>query len=726
MHSTRPMVPSRPCPACGREVDPLRALAALATEDGIETLCDAQCVERFRLGERAEAFTPVLTSSAKASARPPAFVARPAVARANPVVEEGASTPWIGLAACVLGLLFGVVPGPLALAFVSAALTCFAALLALRRSVPSWKGVGALPWALAPAGVALAAIAGVIARYASEAEWVGLAGAAIAAAAALMRGTLDADARAPVLRVSERLVESLPRRVRIPARDPSDDAREAEIEVQTDRIRAGEEVLVHAGATVGVDGIVKSGNAQVFLFPSARTPVTRRAGDFVLAGARVQSGNLRLLSTSVGDDRALARPGRFGLGVGTNVARVARLAEQASNWGGFVVVAVAIGGLALASNAPGIASQLSAAAAVLLAAPLIAIRRAAEGPLVAAASAAAERGIVFPNARTLETAGRVSIAALCTHGTVTDGEPEVVDVHALDENLDVNALIALAAAAETAAEGNAIARAVRIFAEHHAIAPESVRRAVFLPGRGVTALSPGGEPFVIGNRQLLLDEGVSVALADAEAARAEARAHTALFVGLGGRVRAVVALQDAVRPGARAAVQRIFDLQVEAVLVSGDHRGTVEALARNLDVTHVKAELLPEERGAEVRRLRESGGTVAAIGRLAHDDAALAAADVPIALSAAGGPTSEHTVAVATEDPRDAAAALWIAKAGRQVAWRDVLIGVCVGAAVCAGSAFGWVPPAVAALLALGIDAFTLPAGARLLRRIDLRIPTRP
>lgn len=726
MHPARPIASPRPCPACGQDVDPLRAESALALETRVLVLCGPACVERYRQGERAHEEPAPPLPERPASVRPPPFEKRMPPALTRPVPTEGADTPWVGLAACVVGLLFGVVPGALWLALVSSAATLFAAMLALRRSVPSWKGVGALPWALAPIGAALASVAGVAARYASADEWMGLAGASIAAAAALLRGTLDADARAPVLHSSETLVDALPRRARIPSREPRDDGRESSIEVQTDRIRAGEEILVAQGMSVGVDGVVKAGNAQVLLFPAARTPVTRRSGDFVLAGARVVSGNLRVLATSVGEDRALARPGRFGLGVGTHAARVARLAEQASRWGSFVVVAIAIGGLGLAADAPGVAGQLSAAAAVLLAAPLIAIRRAAEGPLVAAAAAAAERGIVFPNARTLEAAGRVSVAALCTHGTVTDGEPEVVDVHALDETIDVNALIALASAAETAAEGNAIARAVRIFAEHHAISPESVRRAVFLPGRGVTALSPGGEPFVIGNRQLLLDEGVSVALADAEAARAEARAHTALFVGLGGRVRAVAALQDPVRPGARAAVQRLFDLQIEALLISGDHRGTVEALARNLDVTHVKAELLPEERGAEVRRLRESGGTVATIGRLAHDDAALSAADVPVALHAAGGPTSDATVAVATEDPRDAAAALWIAKAGRQVAWRDVLIGVCVGAAVCAGSAIGWVPPAIAALLSLGIDAFTLPAGARLLRRIDLRIPTRP
>jgi P-type E1-E2 ATPase len=241
----------------------------------------------------------------------------------------------------------------------------------------------------------------------------------------------------------------------------------------------------------------------------------------------------------------------------------------------------------------------------------------------------------------------------------------------------------------------------------------------------VTAVGPGGEPFVIGNRQLLLDEGVSIAVADAEAEACEARGLTALFIGLGGRVRAVVALQDGVRPGARAAVQRLFDLGIEVVLLSGDHHGTVEALAHNLDVAHVKSELLPEERVSEVRRLRETGRAVAVFGRGPYDDATVGAADVPVVLGAAGAHTGELTVALATDDVRDGAAALWIARATRLETWRGVLTAMGGGGLLVAAAAVGWAAPAVAAIGSLAIDAFALPAGARLLRRIELRVPAR-
>jgi P-type E1-E2 ATPase len=230
---------------------------------------------------------------------------------------------------------------------------------------------------------------------------------------------------------------------------------------------------------------------------------------------------------------------------------------------------------------------------------------------------------------------------------------------------------------------------------------------------------------VIGSRRLLLEEGISVAVADAEAARAEASERTPIFVALDGRVRAVMTLHYDLRAGARPAVQRLFDLGLEVVLLTGDQRGAVQALASGLDIEHVKAELLPEERGAQVRSLRDAGGTVAALGRPGEDDSALAAADAGILLASAGGSAADRAVALVSDDVRDAAAALWIARAARESAWRGVIVAGACFALVVAAAAASLVVPAIAALIALGVDAYCLPAGARLLQRIARRLPAR-
>jgi Cu+-exporting ATPase len=368
--------------------------------------------------------------------------------------------------------------------------------------------------------------------------------------------------------------------------------------------------------------------------------------------------------------------------------------------------------------------RISAAAGVLLAAPLLALRRAAEAPYVAAGATAVERGIVFQSARSLDRAGRVNVVALCTHGTITDGEPEVVEVHAVGDGA-IDEAIAVSAGAEALIEQNPIARAIARHAERRGIARASVRRVVAVSGRGLTGLTASGESIVIGNRQLLLDEGISTAVGDHDAERAEQRGFSVVFVAIDRRLRAIIAMRDEDRPGARAAVQRLMDLGCEVLLVSGDHRATVESLARPLDVDHIKAELTPEERGSEVRRLREGGAIVSTIGQAGSDDTALAAADVPVVLGAAGGADGDRAVALTGDDVRDAAAALWLANAAGREAKRAVAVATLAGVALMVLAMNGLVPPGVIALGAIAIDVFALPAAARLLRRIQLRLPPR-
>jgi P-type E1-E2 ATPase len=177
--------------------------------------------------------------------------------------------------------------------------------------------------------------------------------------------------------------------------------------------------------------------------------------------------------------------------------------------------------------------------------------------------------------------------------------------------------------------------------------------------------------------------------------------------------------------GARAAIQRLYDLGLEVVLLTGDQRGAVEQLALGLEVGHIKAELSPDERGREVRSLREAGGKVASVGRPGEDDAALAAADVGIVLGAAGGAASDRAVTLVGDDLRDAAGALWIAHTAREVSRRATRLGVVLFALTLGAAATGLLVPAVAAAVAVLIDVGGLGSGARLLRRIALRLPAR-
>ncbi|HMR74874.1 MAG TPA: hypothetical protein PKD61_07170, partial [Polyangiaceae bacterium] len=160
-------------------------------------------------------------------------------------------------------------------------------------------------------------------------------------------------------------------------------------------------------------------------------------------------------------------------------------------------------------------------------------------------------------------------------------------------------------------------------------------------------------------------------------------------------------LQDGLRPGARAAVQHLLDVGIGPVLLSGDARGTCEAIGRALDVEHIRPEVLPAERGDEVARLSDGGAVVAVIGTSPGDDVALSAASVSVAIASAGGTSAEWSVQLASEDVRDAAIALRLAHEARRHARTGLGIALIPAALAALGVAFAVIPPALAPLLAL-------------------------
>jgi Cu+-exporting ATPase len=614
-------------------------------------------------------------------------------------------------------------PGP-ETAFASAVLSTLAAFAALRLSAHNIPEVGLLGWLLGPLGAVLAAIAAYPTTLNNDSR-LPLFGAIVAAGAMLVRSLLDTHARRPVDQTLHQLVDALPALVRLPPRTFGRDADEGDDMTgeltDTARIRVGEEILVRRGELVGVDGVVVAGAATLLPHPGATSTLRRGPGDAVLAGARIGEGVLRIQATRVGDDRTLARVARCGQAGLRDSAPFLRATQLLTSWSA-VLVLLACVGLVVFARVEGLPLPLAAASAILLAAPLLAVRRAAEWSLLGAATTSGTRGILFQSGATLDLAGQVRVVAMAPHRTLTEGKPEVIDVYTLGDNPG-HELFGLVAGAELAAGDHPIGRALAAFAAKRGIAPSEARRAIAVPGRGLTAIGPQGEEVVIGSRRLLLDQGVSVAVADAYAARAEAAGRTAVFVSVSGRVRAVFTLQDHLRAGARAAVQRLFDLGLEVVLLTGDQRGPIEQLAAGFDIAHIKCELLPDERADEVRGLRDADGPVAFIGYPGEDAAALAAADVAIALGAAGGAGGDNSIALVGEDLRDAAAALWIARAARSRALGSMRIAAITFLGVAAAAVAGLIEPGIAVLIALLVDVEGIQAGARLLRRISLRMP---
>jgi P-type E1-E2 ATPase len=715
MQPERPQLPLQPCPACGEPVDPLRARRMLWLEDGARYLCREECRIRFLLGERGFD-SPNREPSERPSAGRPSIpdlvreatvVSEDTVGREADAARQGRNDSIIAtclalLASSILALTESRELGWLAalLLVASAAVNARIELTTIRAN-PSLRIV-------APLGLMLATAAAVTAADAETQRW-SLLGAVAAAVLISARNWVHASFYAPVRAASASLRGTLPAQARVPADDPS-----SYEEVRASRLRQGDLVVVLEGERAPADGVIEEGSCSALRYPRAAHSRTYTEGEFILAGTRVLEGAVTVRVRRTGPDRGVVRALELGRRKQQDRAAVSRLRFAVAHWSWLLLGPAAAAALFWAGP--------RGAATFLLGVPVLALLASLDAPLDAGALASARRGMFFGSSRAFRDAGRASMSAILLRGSLTAGEPTVRQAHAIGQT-KLDWTLAVAAAAEKAAEEHPIARAIRQYAEEHSPVAAAVRKERVRPGLGVTAVTSHGVPVVVGRRQLLLDEGISVASADSDAAHIENEGLTPIFIATDGQLQALLAVQDPTHVGAREAVQRIADLPCEVVVISGDDRRTVERIAANLGAPRVKAPLLPGERVAEVRALRETGSVTATIGRGGEDDAVLAAADVPISLRLVGSALEDRGVVISSQDIRDAAGALWVARAARRATWRSM--GACVLACVLVvlGAAFSWMTPAVAALCGITTEAWTLRAGSRLLRRVDLRVP---
>ncbi len=545
---------------------------------------------------------------------------------------------------------------------------------------------------------AAAAVAALWARLDSNAHVVAIeALAGLSCAVAIAVEALVARARGRIRVARERVEAALDVTARVIQGEDT-------VEMSAAEARPGEQIVIEAGEVVGVDATVVAGEARVVPWLGASTEVVKREGDPVVAGARVVSSRLRVMATWSGRERAwvklLSAPSNR-IDVAAPTARVLRLSVER----GAPVAAALVGLAAFAANSPPveILAALSAGAVALGAKALVSL---VGVHFSRAHLEALSSGITYKDAQAFERSASANIAVLSARGTVLLGEPEIVSIEPLGGSTrtggDAEAMriLSLAAGAETAST-HPFAAAILRAARTRAVQADYVRNATVHSGLGVTALASSGERLVVGGRSIMLSEKIGVAAADARMTELEAQGRSVLLIALGDRLVGLIALQDGLRPGARAAVQRLLDARIEPVLLSGEARDTCETLGKALDIEHVRPAVLPADRGAEVRALAEGGSVVAVLGHASSDDGALGAADVAVAMAAAGSTPGEWAVALASDDVRDAALALAIPHAARARLRLAIALGAIPAVVSLLAVGFGVAPLAAAPLAAL-------------------------
>ncbi|MER7459939.1 heavy metal translocating P-type ATPase [Micromonospora sp. NPDC126480] len=406
----------------------------------------------------------------------------------------------------------------------------------------------------------------------------------------------------------------------------------AEVRVPVDQLAVGDRFVVRPGEKIATDGVVAEGTSAVdaSMLTGESVPVEVAPGDTVVGATVNAGGRLVVRATRVGGDTQLAQMARLVEAAQTGKAAVQRLADRISGVFVPIVIALAAGTLGwwLGSGA-GPTAAFTAAVAVLIIACPCALGLATPTALLVGTGRGAQLGILIKGPEVLESTRRVDTVVLDKTGTVTTGRMTLVDVLPASGQ-DRSELLRLAGALEAASE-HPIARAIAAGAGQEVNLP-SVSGFTNLEGLGVTG-SVAGREVLVGRPRLLRERDLVVPEEVAEAVTAaEADGRTAVLAGWDGRARGVLVVADVVKPTSAAAVTRLRELGLTPVLLTGDNETVARAVAAEVGIDQVIAEVLPADKVAVVRRLQDEGRVVAMAGDGINDAAALAQADLGLAM----------------------------------------------------------------------------------------------
>jgi Cu2+-exporting ATPase len=436
-----------------------------------------------------------------------------------------------------------------------------------------------------------------------------------------------------------------------------------EVEVATADVVVGDIVVIRPGNKIPVDGTVESGDSLVdeSMLTGESMPVKKGPGDRV-AGATINSnGSFKYKATKVGSDTALAQIVKLVQEAQNSKAPSQLLADKAAQW---LVIAAIIVGLTTFAVWYWVIGQPMVFAVTLMITVFViacpdALGLATPMAVMVSTGLGAANGILFKNASALEDATKLNIIVFDKTGTLTIGKPEVVDM-VMAEGVTEDGLL-LAAAAVEQGSAHPLAQAVlRRAAKLKVVAPTGFKN---IDGMGAQAQTAAGMVF-LGNRLLMDTQKLALGPLEAEAARLQGEGRTVVHVGQNGKVLGLLAIADAVRPTAKAAVAKLRESGIEVVMLTGDNAGTAKRIASDLGISTVLADVLPAQKAAKVKELQASGKKVGMVGDGVNDAPALTQADVGFAIGAGTDVAMDSAdVVLMKSDPYDIVGAVELSRA---------------------------------------------------------------
>jgi Cu+-exporting ATPase len=395
------------------------------------------------------------------------------------------------------------------------------------------------------------------------------------------------------------------------------------------QVRVGDVLVVRPGEKIPVDGVVVQGASSVdeSMLTGEPVPVAKAAGDEVVGATLNRNGSLRVRATRVGRDTTLSRIIALVRGAQGAKAPIQRLADRISAVFVPAVIAIAVVTFGLwyaFGPEPRYLHALVSAVTVLIIACPCAMGLATPTAVMVATGRGAELGVLVKGGDALQRAAELDTVVLDKTGTLTEGRPAVIRNDLDDESLR------LAASLERLSE-HPLGEAIAAAAHERGLPLEDPETFAAYPGKGIGGRI-GGRDVVVGNRALMLERAIDLAALTRTADTLAAEAATPVYVAVDGRAAGVVGVADPVKPTSREAVAALRTLGLEVVMLTGDDRRTAESVARAVGIERVVAEVLPNRKLDEVKRIQQQGKVVAMVGDGLNDAPALAQADVGIAI----------------------------------------------------------------------------------------------
>ena len=441
------------------------------------------------------------------------------------------------------------------------------------------------------------------------------------------------------------------------------DGKEADIPIS--EVIIGDSIRVRPGEKIPVDGIITDGESSIdeSMLTGESMPVDKITGNIVVGATMNKTGTFTFNATKIGSETMLAQIIKLVQEAQGSKAPIQRLADSVSSY--FVPVVIMLAFLTFAvwynfGPSPTLLFALLNTVAVLIIACPCAMGLATPTAIMVGTGKGSEHGILIKDAESLETAHKIKTIIFDKTGTLTKGQPEVTDIIPIG-SISRDELLKLAGSIEKGSE-HSLAEAIVRAAEAKQFMVSKVEKFQAIPGHGVEGVIDGAR-VVFGNKRLMDKESIDIGSANKEIGEMENNGKTVMMLGIGNKLVGLIAVADIIKESAKEGLAALQKLGIEVVMITGDNQRTATAIGKTLGITRILAEVLPDQKEAEVRKIQAEGKVVAMVGDGINDAPALAAADVGIAMGSGTDVAIEAAdITLINKDLRSIATAIILSK----------------------------------------------------------------